>query len=67
MGMLIQSFKDRIASLEKQLDEKQKIIGKLMEGPIFKTAKKNRDVDVNSPMTTGVTLGAGGPKQLSMQ
>ena len=33
--MIVQNFKDRIASPEKQLDEKQKIIEKLMEGPIF--------------------------------
>ena len=61
LGMLIQSFKDRIVSLEKQLDEKQKIIEKFMERHIiFETVRKQeRDVNVNSPMTTGVTLGAG--------
>ena len=58
--ILIHSFKDRIASLEKQLDEKQKLIEKLMERPIFETVQKqNRNVDVNSPMTTGATPGAG--------
>ena len=39
VNMLIQSLKDRIVSLEKQLDEKQKIIEKLIERPILEIAR----------------------------
>ena len=48
VNMLIQSLKDRIVSLEKQLDEKQKIIEKLIERPILEIAKdQNKEVEVN--------------------
>ena len=53
VSMLIQSLKDRIVSLEKQLDEKQKIIEKLMERPILEIAKdQNKEVEANPPSKT---------------
>ena len=53
VSMLIQSLKDRIVSLEKQLDEKQKIIEKLMDRPILEISKdQNREVEVNPPSKT---------------
>ncbi len=48
VSMLIQSLKDRTVSLEKQLDEKQKIIEKLMERPILEIAKdQNKEAEGN--------------------
>ena len=45
VSMLIQSLKDRIVSLEKQLDEKQKKIEKLMDRPILEISEdQNREV-----------------------
>ena len=59
VGMLTERLKDTIRSLEKQLDEKQKIIEKFMERPIIELAKKqSKEVYVNSPMTSVVTLEA---------
>ena len=53
VSMLIQSQKNRIDSLEKQLDEKQKIIEKLMDRPILKIAKdQNKEVELNLPSKT---------------
>ena len=51
--MLIQSQKDRIDSLEKQLDEKQKIIEKMMDRPILEITKdQNKEVELNPPSKT---------------
>ena len=53
VSMLFQSQKDRIDSLEKQLDEKQKIMEKLMDRPILKIAKdQNKEVELNPPSKT---------------